>query len=518
MNSAKAAGYEFLIRKYQLKAIPNWHSSFVSTSGTVRTVVKQGRFVRTTFPNSYWPGDSLGDHLEFALKYDGTNLGMLSGLFSRLIASDLASWVEKKPTGKYSRRIWFLYEYITGTRLPLDDLTQGNYIELLEPQEYYVASSGTRVKRQRVVNNLPGNRDFCPVVRRTDVLSLIEGTDIYSKCSELIKSYPGSTIKRALSYLYSKETKSSFEIEHLKPSASRSERFIAALEMATSQDFCNKDDLIALQNGIVDARFREPDYRTSQNYIGEMISFRDQRVHYVCPGPDDIHSLMRGLIGAHQNMLENASSLPAVVHAAIVAFGFVYLHPFEDGNGRIHRFLIHNILFLKKAVPAGLMFPVSAAMLRKKALYDSALESFSKPLLKLLKYDLNELGEMTVDGNTADFYRYIDMTAQTEALFEFVKITVETELEKELDFLMRYDTARNAVQKIVDMPDQRMDLLLNFCMQNKGSLSAGRRKEHFSFLTDDEVNAIEEVMKSVLRDEDPLRSAANSKGSEESNA
>lgn len=499
MNSVKAAGYEFLIRKYQLKPITHWHSSFVSANGTTKTVVKQSESVQTTFPSSYWPGDSFGDHLEFALKYDGTNLGILSSLFSLISAYEIAIWVESKPTGKYARRMWFLFEFITGSRVPLDDLAQGNYIDLMEPLEYYVASPGTRVKRQRIVNNLLGNREFCPVVRRTEALSLIDETDIYSKCSELLNSYPDDTIKRALGYLYSKETKSSFEIEHLKPSASRTERFIASLEMATRQDFCNKDDLISLQNRIVDERFRDSDYRTSQNYIGEMISFRDQRVHYVCPRPGDIHTLMNGLIDAHMNMLKNASSLPAIVHAAIVAFGFVYLHPFEDGNGRIHRFLIHNVLFLKEAVPDGLMFPVSAAMLRNKALYDSALESFSKPLLKLLKYDLNELGEMTVDGNTADFYRCIDMTAQTEALFELVKITVDTELEGEIDFLMRYDTARNAVRSIVDMPDQRMDLLLNFCMQNNGRLPAGR-KEHFTFLTEDEVKAIEAIVKSELSD------------------
>jgi hypothetical protein len=33
-----------------------------------------------------------------------------------------------------------------------------------------------------------------------------------------------------------------------------------------------------------------------------------------------------------------------VVAAAILAFGFVYIHPFEDGNGRIHRYLIHHVL------------------------------------------------------------------------------------------------------------------------------------------------------------------------------
>jgi hypothetical protein len=29
---------------------------------------------------------------------------------------------------------------------------------------------------------------------------------------------------------------------------------------------------------------------------------------------------------------------------ALLGFGFMFVHPFEDGNGRIHRFLIHHCL------------------------------------------------------------------------------------------------------------------------------------------------------------------------------
>jgi len=29
---------------------------------------------------------------------------------------------------------------------------------------------------------------------------------------------------------------------------------------------------------------------------------------------------------------------PPIVHAAVIGYAFVFLHPFEDGNGRIHRF------------------------------------------------------------------------------------------------------------------------------------------------------------------------------------
>ncbi|MCD4706137.1 MAG: Fic family protein [Candidatus Sabulitectum sp.] len=498
MKKVRAAGYQFFIEQFELKVLPNWHKSLVSSAGTFKTVVVEDGLETTTFPPVRWPGDTLGDHLEFALKYDGINLGILSALFSVVSAYEIAIWIESKPTGKYARRIWFLYEFLTGQTLPVKDVTQGNYIVLLEPDEYYTADTGIRAKRQRVVNNLLGGREFCPIVRRTDVLSSMEEFNIQQRCGEILGSYPPELIRRALSYLYSKETKSSFELEHLKPSASRTERFIASLEMATRRDFCNKEDLIGLQNRIVDERFRDSDYRNNQNYIGEMISFRDQRIHFVCPKPEDVESLMAGLLASHLSMMENSAELPAVIQAAIVAFGFVFLHPFGNGNGRIHRFLIHNILFLKNAVSEGLMFPVSAAMLKKPDLYEYALEAFSRPLLSLLKFDLDDLGQMTVKGETGNFYRYIDMTVQAETLFEFVKMTVDHELVIELDFLVDYDRARKAIQEVIDMPDQRLDLFIRLCLQNNGRLSAGKRKTHFAFLKNDELEAIEKIVQKEL--------------------
>lgn len=111
---------------------------------------------------------------------------------------------------------------------------------------------------------------------------------------------------------------------------------------------------------------------------------------------------MAGLLAAHQVMKEGA--VPAIIHAAAISYGFVFMHPFEDGNGRIHRFLIHNILFLRGAIPKGLMFPVSAAMLKNPALYDYSLEAFSSPLMRLVEYDLDDLGQMAVPGETSSLY------------------------------------------------------------------------------------------------------------------
>ena len=70
--SVRSAGYSYFVEHFNLKVIPHWHSSSVSASGTHRTIVN-GRFSEEIFPHGYWPGDSLGGQLEFALKYDGIN-------------------------------------------------------------------------------------------------------------------------------------------------------------------------------------------------------------------------------------------------------------------------------------------------------------------------------------------------------------------------------------------------------------------------------------------------------------
>lgn len=488
----RPAGYAFLIARYGLSVMPNWHSSSISPTGTPSRVIQDGQ-VESGYQHSYWPGEGTGNHLEFALKYDGVNLGILSHLFDRAPADEIADWIRSKPTGKYARRVWFLYEFLTGRQLPLPDLGTGNYVELLEPDRYYTTAPGRRVQRQRVIDNLLGGRAFCPIIRRTEKLAAMEEIDLPRRCKELLTSYPPELLKRALSYLYNKETKSSFEIEHIKPSASRIEKFIGLLEMAEHRDFCEKLLLIDVQNRIVDPRFRDADYRASQNYVGQAISYQKQLVHYVCPKPADLPELMKGLLSAHQLMKESA--VPAVIHAAAISFGFVFMHPFEDGNGRIHRFLIHNILFLRGAIPKGLMFPVSAAMLKNPALYDYSLEAFSKPLLRQVEYDLDDLGQMIVPGETGRLYRYIDMTPQAEALYDFVKLTIEQELVEELDFLANYDKTRRALQEVVDMPDRLIDLFIQFCLQNNGRLSARKRDAHFGFLSDEEVAGMENAVR-----------------------
>lgn len=101
----RLAGYSRMIARFGLDVIPNWHESAVAPGNSRSTTTANGR-TEEVFPASYWPGDTLGDHLEFALKYDGTNLGILSAVFQAAPEAEVLVYVESKPRGKYARRIW----------------------------------------------------------------------------------------------------------------------------------------------------------------------------------------------------------------------------------------------------------------------------------------------------------------------------------------------------------------------------------------------------------------------------
>ena len=87
-EGSRPAGYQALIARFQLDVIPNWHQSYVAPGNSHRVDTNEG-LTEETYPSRYWPGDTLGDHLEFALKYDGTNLAILASVFQAAPTQEL---------------------------------------------------------------------------------------------------------------------------------------------------------------------------------------------------------------------------------------------------------------------------------------------------------------------------------------------------------------------------------------------------------------------------------------------
>jgi len=64
-------------------------------------------------------------------------------------------------------------------------------------------------------------------------------------------------------------------------------------QLAEKDDFREKSRLVDLQNRIVDPCFRDPGYRKDQNYVGESLTWRKEKVHFAPPKPRDLPASSR---------------------------------------------------------------------------------------------------------------------------------------------------------------------------------------------------------------------------------
>jgi hypothetical protein len=459
--------------------------------GARRTKVSED-VVLEQYPMTYAPTDLFG-HLRFAMRYEPLDVGVLASAFAKIPQQEMETWVRAEHIGKYIRRAWYLYELLTKKTLDVPNVPPTNNVALLDPA-LHVTSVGTRVRRQRVIDNLLGNADYCPTIRRTEILDAAMARGLEAEAKKIVEDCDPVILRRAVHYLFTKETKSSFAIEGEKTTPERTERFVGALTHAPEFDTSNKSAFAGLQNAIVDRRYAEKDWRTGQNYVSETRRDYAEIIHFVCPKPDDVSSLMDGWM----RMVARVESdhVDPVCAAALTGFGFVFIHPFEDGNGRIHRLLIHHSLAKLGYTPKGIIFPVSAAMLRDLARYDKALNAFSRKITPFIEYRMDDAQHMTVLNETKNLYPYFDATAQAEYLYQCVAETIEKDLREEIGFIVKYDRALDEIKEIVDMPDKRASLLARLIMQNKGKLAKSKR-DLFSEITDDELARIEQAVAKV---------------------
>jgi len=96
------------------------------------------------------PADTLAGQLTFALKWEGVELGILAKLFQAVKAEDIARIVSETPTGAYARRLWFLYEWLTGRELQVRDLGKVRAIPIVDLELQFGLSDGPIVPRQKI--------------------------------------------------------------------------------------------------------------------------------------------------------------------------------------------------------------------------------------------------------------------------------------------------------------------------------------------------------------------------------
>lgn len=484
-------GYGAIIEEYKLAVPIPKKLSFVSS--------KNRQFENEewkVYPVRYLPEESLYKQLIFALKYEGVDLLLFKKLFEVVSSAQMEEMIQQEKQGQYSRRIWFLYEWLTGRKLTIPDLKTGNLVPVIDEKLQY-AIDGVSSPRHKVINNLPGNQDFCPLVHKTEKLVRYIESNIREEKNNYLNRIHKDILQRASSFLLLKDSKASFSIEGEDPRKNRAARWGIAIGQAGKNNL-SIAELNRLQQLVIENdRFIEMGIRRQQGFIGDRDRATQEPIpDHISAKYEDLEKLMAGWLQT-QKMLTKSRMDPVLV-AAKIAFGFVFIHPFIDGNGRLHRYIIHHILSQTGYTEQGIIFPVSASILTHITDYAKALESYSQPILNFIEWKASEDNNVEIVNDTIDYYRYFDATAQAEFLFYCVNDTLVNVIPNEVEYLQKFDEFKRFLDHKFEMPDNMISLLVGFLEQGNGKLSARARKKEFSALTQNEVEEIETTFKEIF--------------------
>lgn len=166
------AGYSALIDHFELQVpLP----PYLAAIGMRRSPAQAENWL--FLPNRVAAPTDLVSHLDFALKHEGVNLAVLSALFRVVPKQALEPWIRSEPSGANTRRAWFIYEWLTGDTLDVQPTTRLRAVPIIDRTKQFGLDGGDRSARHSVIDNLPGTREFCPIVRRTPKLDAFEAQE-----------------------------------------------------------------------------------------------------------------------------------------------------------------------------------------------------------------------------------------------------------------------------------------------------------------------------------------------------
>lgn len=467
--STSFIGYEFLKRHYSPYAL-NKRPAMVMPVLRI-TALKDALHV----PRSVSPlTDDPLEHVLFALKHEGTNLLILSDALPRIGASTMEHAFEKIPSGAYIRKACFLWEVFTGNQLKTTPVT-GAMVDIFDSERYVTRQNGERNLKWRTCFNGLGTPLYSPVVERTPLIDDGMRSSVLEDARLFLSKIPKELINRALAWAYLSETESSYAIENENPPHSKMEAFVSLLHQAHDKLPLTEDYLSSLQSTVITNPLeRAACFRWEQNWLKNAVR-GSAGVTYVPPPPDVIRSLMDAF-------MDFANTIPTQIHpvvaASLISFGFVFAHPFMDGNGRLSRFLFHHALCRSGEIENGLVLPISSAMKRHESDYLTALQSFSLQARKSWDVQWMDEDNYAFEFKSTDaIYRYWDATSCVEFGLRMAEESLNVDVMHEVNYLRQFDHLYQKVNDSFDIRNNDLNILVRSCLENNGHLSKNRRKQ-----------------------------------------
>lgn len=442
-------------------------------------------------PHKLAPEPHLVQQALFALKHEGVNLALLLSAVQRMPPQELAALVQAAPNSVYGRKLGHLWEHWHRQRLPgLDGFSVASaYAPLFDPEQYFVGPA-RRDARWRIEFNGLGELDFCPVVRKTPALMARVQKDVLGRAQAFAAEVGPALLERAMTWAYLSETEGSFAIEGEAPTHDKAALFAALLRRAHEQRPLTEDLLVELQNAAISNPFdKAAQFRTEQNRLQKDVPGA-AGVTYVPPAPELAVALMDGLMRLAN---QRPPTLDALVHAAVVSFAFVFIHPFMDGNGRLSRFLIHHCLGQSGLLPPQFLLPISVAMKKHEADYLKALTTFSKPARGLCQVtwagDEHYAYAWAADADV--WFRCMDLTEAAAFTLDMAEASLDTHMRQEVAFLGIFDRVKRHIDARHDLRGSDLATLIVTIFQNGGTLSINRRKRYAERVQPEVLDAIE---------------------------
>lgn len=306
-----------------------------------------------------------------------------------------------------------------------------------------------------------------------------------------------------MTWAYLSETRDSYAIENEVPSPDKERSFLMAMEHLRDRTPLSEPYLVALQNVVIsNPQRKEFAFRSHQNWL-QRGGHGVLGIRYVPPPPEAIDSLMDGLM----RMANSQDDTPALIKAALVSFGFVFIHPFVDGNGRVSRLLAHHSLNYNNALPTingnPAILPLSILMKKKEKEYLAALETFSRPARDL--WDVVDGNEFHFDFRSSTMI-YAHWAGHHAVAFvtACAQAALKQALEDETTFIHAYDQAFERIDRAFDLPNRTINLLIQWIQQNRGRLPARRRNAtELALLTPASVERIEAIVATCFQSSGP---------------
>ena len=429
-------GYEFLLSHIPLRMPP------LSRPAQVRPVTRIEEMPDLlAVPRHVAPAAdaSMLEHILFALKHESMRQAILHEALKLVPEEAMASALTAQRTGAYLRKAAFIWEKAHGRELPLPwDTTGGNYLDVFDRSTYYTGPVWERSPRFRVNFNGIGPYEFCPVVRKSPALEQ-RGRDVLERLHTWAANPANAEIvDRVMSWAYLSETRDSYAIENESPSPDKERAFLGAMQHLRDRRDLSEDYLVELQNVVITNDLKlEFAFRNEQNWL-QRGGHGALAVRYIPPPPDHVAALTAGLV-----RMANAreGDVPPMVKAALVSFGFVFIHPFIDGNDFIFEF---------RSSPA--------------------------------------------------VYAHWDGDAAAAFVTACAELALEQSLIDETSFIQAYDGAFDQIDRAFDLPNRTINLLIQWIRQNNGRLPERRKSAaELTLLKPEELARIEAIVADCFR-------------------